>query len=892
MIIDNIIAQADVQKQQEYRIFLCKMNREIIREITKQSYSKSYSPQLGGADSFSFSIAKEYDGVLTKNYDDIVGRNMILVKQLDTPIGYFEIQDAPISTDGVSEVKNVSTLSAEIKLIHKKIFLTEGVFKLQNDANPTSGILNVITSLAPSWNIGYIDFELINKQRYFDIVDSNVYELLINQIQDTFECVVIFDTNNKTINAYALSNFGEDSKIILSLDNVLESAKKSETSSDIVTRLHLYGSNELTVRDINFGQPWVQNYGYFKNTRFMSQSLITALNNYDIVVNNNTTTYNNYLASLQTLNGQLVTANADLLTLENELKSLLEQRAYLQSINQSTSSIQIQINNKYIEIATKNGQISSITSTINSIYTNINSLLEIISFENNFTQAQIEELDNFVIEDTYQDSAFLTTDTMTYNEQVAIQQQLLTAGKNMLARISYPRYKIDIDVIDFLKLTEYVNWWGELNVGDLVRLDIGDGIYVQVRVVGYTHDWDGNGLTIQLGDRYQLDDANIDLLELIKSSISAGTSIDFKKYQFEDYDKNGKNEILNFINSSIDVSKNAIISGTNVGIRIDTSGILATALIPNTTTISPKQLRISNNGIVISDDGFVTAKTAIGQLVNGQYGIAAEVIAGKMILGNNMIIETGSGDFRVDGNGVSITKMALSLTSTDNLKKILLDPNVGFKIQSRPNVSQSFVDKFFVDSNGQLKYKGILEASDMIGGTITGTTISGVTINGTTINGGTVNGASINAGSGAGLLKMYTASGVGVLEFSSGLTIKPYLDGILIGSSILADPNILIRNGAIDITSASIDLNSNNISMDSVPYILNENSYLATQDWTIARIDSDLNDILDGLVPYLGTEFVKKGSGTTVDTLGTNSSQTKLYVLLTNGVLKEIDFTG
>ena len=211
----------------------------------------------------------------------------------------------------------------------------------------------------------------------------------------------------------------------------------------------------------------------------------------------------------------------------------------------------------------------------------------------------------------------------------------------MLARVSYPRYNITIDVVDFLRLPEYASWWDELKIGDIVRINVDDDFIVNVRVTSYTHNQDDNKLTITLGDRYQLDDANIELLELIKGSISAGTSVNYERYKYKDYVSNSKNKILDFINSSIDVAKNSIISGTNVGINIDQTGILATALDPNTGLLSPRQLRISNNAIVISDDGFVTAKTAIGRLANGRYGISAEIIAGKMILGNNMIIETG-----------------------------------------------------------------------------------------------------------------------------------------------------------------------------------------------------------------------------------------------------------
>lgn len=60
-----------------------------------------------------------------------------------------------------------------------------------------------------------------------------------------------------------------------------------------------------------------------------------------------------------------------------------------------------------------------------------------------------------------------------------------------------------------------------------------------------------------------------------------------------------------------------------------------------------EQLRIVNNCIVFTDDGWETAKTAVGKLYLGKdksgndvykYGVAGDVIIGKIIAGNNLII--------------------------------------------------------------------------------------------------------------------------------------------------------------------------------------------------------------------------------------------------------------
>jgi len=713
LLIDNIIQQVD-DRQQDYRIILCKMNREVIREITSQSYSKTYSPQLGGVESFAFTIPKYYDNKEVANYDDIIGRNLVRIQKGDTNIGYFEIQNPQIVNDGMSEKKNVKVYAEEIKLIGKKVYLTEGVFKIQDDINPENGILNLVTSISKSWDIGYVDPALVNKERYFDIADTNIYELLMNQTQTTFECVFIYDTTNKLINVYALENFGNESKIIMSLDNILETASVEEISDEIVTRLHLYGDNEITVRDINFGNDYIQNFSYFKNTKFMSQSLIDVLDDYDVLQDSYSATYTNYLASLSVLEGDLVDANSDLLILEGELTSLQEQKSLLISIGGDIAAINIEIANKQSDINLKENEINSLQNSIDSINNSIDTIINILNESNNFTEEQLKELDLFIIADTYQDSSFLVTDNFTYNESIAIQEDLLELGASILQRVSVPRYKINISAVDFLRNKEYAPWWDELKIGDTVLINVDNAFTATVRVTSYNHSEDNNGLDIQLGDKYQLDDPNIELLDLIKSSLSTSTSVNYERYKYKDYVNNNKNEVLEFINSSLDLNKNKVIGGEHQELLFDPSGALFRRWNENANDYSNKQLKIVNNAIVLTDDKFLSAKTAIGELANGLYGIAAEIIAGKMILGNNLIIETNDGSFKVDENGVNITSMVMNLTTDDNLKNILIDPEVGFKIRSRSNTSQAFVDTLFIDpTSKKLNFDGDITARSL-----------------------------------------------------------------------------------------------------------------------------------------------------------------------------------
>lgn len=836
MLIDNIIADV---RNQEYRLFLCKMNKEVIRELTAVAFNKVYAPQLGGCDTITFSVPKKFNGQLTQYYSNITGGNVIKVQQGETVRGYFEIQETQIQNDGISEIKNVKCLELEIRLINKQLYLTTGTFKLVDNANPSKGLLNIITNQSKSWSIGTVDSALLTKERYFDISAINCYQLLMEQIQISFECVVQFDSVNNTINCYQLSTYGRKSEIIVSLDNIVESVDIDMNTKEIVNKLHLYGDNELSVYDVNLGQSYIMNLGYFKSTEFISQGLINALNAYDSKVASYVPTYQNYIAQLQSLNAQLVTLNADLLVLQGELMELEKAKSLLISLNEPITSINALITSKNAEIASKNSQISSVNGQINSINTSINGIMLALNMSSNFTTDQLKELDTIIKEDVYQDSTYLVTDSFTYQQKVDVENQLLTAGKNILARTAYPRYRINVNVIDFLKNKEFAHWWDKLYIGDIMRVQIDDTFIAELRVTGYTHDWDNNNLEIQFGDKYQLDDANIQLLDLLKNAVSAGTSVDFNKIIWNDTTTTVKGEVTEFINSALDITKNNIVSGTGIGITINEKGILATRTDPQTNIVSPNQLVITNNGLAISDDAFNTAKLAIGN-VNGKMCVVADVIAGKMILGNNMIIQTGSGDFIVDGNGVRITKMSLNMTSANNLSNIQMNPTNGITIQTRPNISSNWTTKFYVDTNGNLQMTGNITASSFIGGNINigngnfTVNSSGVlTANSANIvgniTGSNISGSSAVFGTGYKLFLnaennngrvMFTDSNNNVLS-----EIKTVFGDLAIGS-YNNDVNIFSNGGNIEL-NGQVTIYGNRPTFYNRPYVSTESQYVA-----------------------------------------------------------------
>ena len=80
----------------------------------------------------------------------------------------------------------------------------------------------------------------------------------------------------------------------------------------------------------------------------------------------------------------------------------------------------------------------------------------------------------------------------------------------------------------------------------------------------------------------------------------------------------------------------AVLSAKNQTVVFNGSGI-------HVGGDSKYQMRIIDNMIAMTDDGWKTAKLAIGRFASPetgvQWGVNAELIAGKLIIGNNLVLQ-------------------------------------------------------------------------------------------------------------------------------------------------------------------------------------------------------------------------------------------------------------
>jgi hypothetical protein len=700
-------------------IILCNPNREELFSLGL-AYETNITLRFNAMSEFSFVFPKSIDAMQTiiPAYEYIQNKRIVLVEGY----GYFLIVDVEEANDGSTPIKKVTCNSLEAELIQKKVVVYGGTKKLYDIITPDDTILDDMVGRAPTWSVGTVDAELLVKQRTFDVSDSNIYNFLMEDVATAFECVFVFDTLTKTINAYALSNATVQTDIFLSFNNIISTSNFAERSDEITTCMAVYGGGDLNIRSVNpLGTDKIYDFTYYKTTDWMSQSLVNAITAWEAIVESNRTAYANlftqlkgYRAEKLTLQAQLEVYKAELLALEGVQKARIQ-------AGQTYADILVQITAKRAQITSQNTLLANKQTQINTTLTSLTTINTAVSFASNFTPQQLEDLSSFIYENTYKNENIIITDIMTDVEVQDQEEKLYEQAKSVLSRVSLPRYEIQLDAANYIALEEFEVFTNQTEVGAVVTAEIKDGIYAEVVLLEMSFNFDSpTNFSMTFSNRLRLDGQDYIYSDLMGEVQKTGASVAFDSAGWSNWNDEYKDDVSTFITSSLNTAVNNLISNSNQEILIDQNGLRGRSFITATGQYDNKQVWLTNNVLAFSDNGFQTAKLALGQITTPSggtaYGLVGDVIVGRILAGNTLTIANSNNSFTLDGSGATLTNAKFTVNTTNS--KIIIDPTSTIPFRIQKNQGGTFVDKFFVSNAGDVTFSGNLTGAT---GTFSGT---------------------------------------------------------------------------------------------------------------------------------------------------------------------------
>ena len=431
-------------------------------------------------------------------------------------------------------------------------------------------------------------------------------------------------------------------------------------------------------------------------------------------------------------------------------------------------------------IATSKAQIEIYQNQRKATHTNL-------SISNYLTADEIVALGDYTLADVYENPYIVPLDGMTYEETQNLAFELLDGAFETLERVSQPTFDFSVETVNLMfdkEHEDYVNIIEQNGLGCRVHVEFEDGHWYNPVLMGISVEYDApDKCELVFGSNYHAKMSEDLYAECFQQAAKTSATVSSALHSWlNPMESQSLSPMREFMEGTLNAAVNKIINANNQSTVIDQFGIWGRKITDD--GYSPKQIKIINNGLYMTDDNWDTCKLALGEIdipgtADSAYGIASEVLIGNLILGEALKIMNANNTFTIDENGVN-------LTTSDGLKKIYINPSDGFKIQGRADTTSAFADKLYLDSEGN----AILRDITAVGGTFAGGVLAdsgtmgaffstgdsnkvlgNLTIEGDlTINGKypaspvTPAGAGINYGSNGYLVTAPTANSFGTME--------------------------------------------------------------------------------------------------------------------------------
>lgn len=442
-------------------------------------------------------------------------------------------------------------------------------------------------------------------------------------------------------------------------------------------------------------------------------------------------------------------------------------------------SVQTELNKRQTEV-------DNAETTYNSIKTEMTSLQAQLDMNKWFTKDEWKTLDYYVVEETYNNDNYSIADNTTDVELFDIEKQLYDVAWKDLSQKCRPQYQYTSTLSNVLTIPQFKGFLKYFQLGNFIRMATDYDTVIKLRLISFKVDYnDTSKIDVTFSDAIRVHGVCNDIASIISQANSAAMNFQFNKDQY-DKSVNQSNFVSEMRKYGLDVATIQIHNSKNQSQVWDETGMIFRRWNNERNDFDPEQIKIINNQIVFSDNGFQSAKMAIGKIPidkngNTVYAVNAEAILGKLFLGEYLTLQNNSGTYKFDDAGF--------IASSGN-NSVRIQPNNASELFSIYKGNQKQV---YINSDGDVEFAGILKSS------------SGVF-------GGLVSGGSINIGNGMFLVdsngNMTAKSGT----FGNNCTFKGTLDGVkgnfsgditgasgTFGSVILNDSGISSPQFSIDL---------------------------------------------------------------------------------------------
>lgn len=612
--------------------------------VTKyQSYNQSFQSLTYPIVGFSNIIEAEYDTIDLYLFLKSGLMPTVSVASTNATTEIAKLTAVNLSPVAVQNLSVCSAASAENAILSAAKTIVDARYKI-----------DIVTSIFAS-NIWTGAFTLTNYSDDEDTATSSSISITINEDYEKFVKQKIDKVISKTVAD------GEPTDIV-SLFNLSNANFENEIKKYCLTRLQNFHNCCQSCLDVLIQQ------GVADKTLWNSR--VTDLY---------TTMYLPYYTKLSLL-------ESEMLLRENEIKVIIGE--YYSDGRLKTNGLQTLIEKEKTKIQ------------------------KALNFENYLGQSLWLEFATFRREDTYKNDNYIS-DGLNNAKLFEKALQFIDTAKKDIIKSATLQHTITATLKNLLVMPEFSPLLNQFEVGNWLRAKIDGDIY-KFRLLDYEIDFDDlNSLSVTFSDVVYNQDEVSDIESIISQAKSISTSYGNVTRQMEQGEKT-TSIVDGWVENGLNVTNTKIIcQADNQTYTSDEHGMLFKKYDSVNNSYDDTQLKITNSTLAITNDNWENVKSAIGNYyyfdpitnkLKMDYGVIADTIIGKLILGEQLGIYNSAGSLTFNHNGFNITNSR----NTFNV-----NPNANNLLTISKTVNNTTESIFYVDNNGTLHIKGDGSALDI-----------------------------------------------------------------------------------------------------------------------------------------------------------------------------------
>lgn len=261
---------------------------------------------------------------------------------------------------------------------------------------------------------------------------------------------------------------------------------------------------------------------------------------------------------------------------------------------------------------------------------------------------------SFLSDELYKEREQFVYSAIWQEENHTDAKELFDDAEEQLKKKNNVTRSLTVGIVNFVQSLEHKEDWDKLNVGDKI---VFSNKFFNKKLKAYITEmqigFDENSVTLTLSDVFDYKDDMQRVSELLASTSSTSNQVNMHKQQIKE--SQGKlTKMTELIEGEWDANKQRVLAG-NETVDIGSHGV---KVVSNE---NPNEFVIMVGGVIaMTKDGGETFKTGVTP-----DGVNAEMLIGKMIIGEDLWLENESGTMRFNKDGFHIDASLFHLTTND-----------------------------------------------------------------------------------------------------------------------------------------------------------------------------------------------------------------------------------